>query len=47
MTEQEFETIIKPLMLLDGKQCQFLRSELLGNFKKWNEQKQLTKNYKK
>jgi hypothetical protein len=24
-----------------------LRSELLGNFKKWNEQKQLTKNYKK
>jgi len=41
MTEQEFETIIKPLMLLDGKQCQFMRSALLGNFKKWNENKQL------
>jgi hypothetical protein len=42
MTEQEFETIIKPLMLLDGKQCQFMRSALLENFKKWNETKQLT-----
>jgi hypothetical protein len=41
MTEQEFETIIKPLMLLDGKQCQSMRSALLGNFKKWNENKQL------
>ena len=41
MKEQEFETIIKPLILLDGKQCQFMRSALLGNFKKWNETKQL------
>lgn len=40
MTKEEFETIIKPLMLLDGKQCQFMRSALLGNFQKWNEQKQ-------
>lgn len=41
MTEQEFETIIKPLMLLDGKQCQLMRSALLGNFKKWNDTNQL------
>ena len=42
MTKQEFETIIKPLILLDGKQYQFMRSALLGNFKKWNETKKCT-----
>lgn len=41
MTKEEFETIIKPLMLLDGKNCQFMRSALLGNFKKWKETEQL------
>jgi len=42
MTKEEFETIIKPLMLLNGKESQFIRTALLGNFQKWNKQKQLT-----
>ena len=41
MTKEEFETIINPLILLDGKNYQFMRSALLGNFKKWNEAEQL------
>ena len=41
MTKEEFETIIKPIMLLNGKESQFIRTALLGNFQKWNEQKQL------
>ena len=41
MTKEEFKTIIKPIMLLNGKESQFIRTALLGNFQKWNEQKQL------
>ena len=40
MTKEEFEDIIKPLYLMSGKDCQFMRSALLGNFDKWNEAKQ-------
>lgn len=40
MTKEEFEQIIKPLYLMNGKDCQFMRSALLGNFDKWNESKQ-------
>lgn len=40
MTKEEFEEIIKPLYLLNGKDCQFIRTALLGNFDKWSETKQ-------
>lgn len=40
MTKEEFEEIIKPLYLLNGKDCQFIRTALLSNFDKWSETKQ-------
>ena len=35
MKESEFKEIIKPLSLLPFAQVEFLRKDLLGNFKKW------------
>lgn len=40
MTKEEFEEIIKPLYLMSGKDCQFMRNALIGNFDKWHETKQ-------
>jgi hypothetical protein len=32
MTKEEFQKIIEPLYLLDGKSCQFIKSALEANF---------------
>lgn len=41
MTQEEFEIIIQPLALLDAQKREFITSVLMGNFKKWQEGKQL------
>jgi hypothetical protein len=41
MTQKEFETIIQPLALLDAQKREFITSALMGNFKKWQDGKQL------
>lgn len=38
MTEDQFNEIIKPLLLMDNKKHrEFLTSALKGNFKRWKE----------
>jgi hypothetical protein len=41
MKAEEFEEIITPLYLLNGKECQFLLSALRGNFERWQSAQQL------
>lgn len=38
MTKEEFNTIIKPLSLLDTKARVFLQTALLNNFEKWEKE---------
>ena len=39
MTKEEFQEIIKPLFLLNGKECQFIKSALEANFDNWYKSK--------
>ena len=41
MKKEDFEKIIEPIMLLNGKESQFIRNALLKNFEKWKEEEQL------
>lgn len=42
MTKQEFENIIRPLALLPSDQRKLLKSALMNNFDKWQEDRQGT-----